>query len=147
MGLLDLLIIGQRHRHGEVAMAELRFRRPNKNLLYPFLVFAKSWFITFLLCIFLAAHTLDARYQFGLRFTWDLMSASPRIVIGSRAFASAPEPLSSVDTVRLANCLSSCHAIVAEGKENVSPKPTHQVSQPDLLGAYFPQWLLRQYKR
>ena len=146
--LLDLLVIGQRYLSKRWQWQSFILLDHNTRIYQEFNIsrFVKSWFMT-LLCILLAAYALDCRYNYGLRFNWDLLLTSPRLAISSRAFSSAPEVLSSMDTVRLANCLSSSHATVAEGKENASPQSTHQVSQPDLLGTSYPSWFLNQYNR
>ena len=146
---LDLLVIGQRYLSKRWQWQSFIFFRPqDKNFSrIQHFSFCKIMVHDFCYVYFLAAHALDCRYHYGLRFNWDLLFASPRLAISSRAFASAPEVLSSMDTVRLANCLSSSHATVAEGKENASPQSTHQVSQPDLLGTCYPPWFLNQYNR
>ena len=147
ISFLDLLVVGQRYLSARWQWQSFIFQTTKREFVIFIFHFCKIMTYCLLLCILLAAHALDSRYQYGLRINWDLMYASPRVVISSRAFASAPELLSSMDTVRLANCLSSCHAAVAEGKENASPQSPHQVSQPDLLGACYPPWFLRQYNR
>ena len=88
-------------------------------------------------------HTLDARYDFCLRLQWSFKFRHPRLVVGCHATTSDHVPISNVDLVRVANCLSSASAMVDANKENLQ----NGLGMPEFLGSYFPGWLLTQLNK